>query len=53
MHSATHQELVFRVKGDAEDRGIVTPERFLLAAVRHLHHLDHEVTAQQGIKSLK
>lgn len=42
----THQEVIFGVKGDTEDRRFMAPERFLLAAVRHLHHLHHEVAEE-------
>ncbi len=42
----THQELIFGVKGDTEDGSFVASECFLLAAVWHLHHLDHEVAEE-------
>lgn len=31
----------------------MAPERFLLAAVRHLHHLHHEVTEGEGRGEIK
>lgn len=42
----THQVVIFGIKGDAEDGRFVASERLLLAAVRHLHHLHHEVAGE-------
>lgn len=42
----THQVVIFGVEGDAEDRSFVATQRLLVAAVRYLHHLHHEVAAE-------
>lgn len=44
LGASTHQEVILGVKSDTENGCFVTPECFRLAAVRHLHHLNHEVT---------
>lgn len=47
--SFAHQEDVFGVKRNTEDRRFMAPERFLLAAVRHHHHLNHEVAEENRV----
>lgn len=46
----THEELIRRVKGYAEDGRVMTAQSLLLAAVRHLHYLHQEVARKQNPK---